>query len=61
MLNGDGREGVCNLSAVALHNHKSVGSMGPSDIHLFGSCKKQLAGKLFVRHGRELLHLGYYN
>lgn len=61
MLNGDGREGVRNLSAVALHNHKMVGSLGPSDIHLFGFCTKQLAGKLFVRHGCELLHLDHYN
>ena len=59
MLNGDGREVVHNLSAVALHNHTSIGSMGPSDIHLFGSFKKQLPGKLFVRHGHKLLHLDY--
>jgi hypothetical protein len=58
VLNGDSREGVLDLSAVALYTVTSQLAVWGQVISIsLDPVKNQLAGKLFVSHRHELLHL----
>jgi len=60
VLNGDGRVGVLNLSAVVLYTVLSRLAVWGQVISIsLDPVKKQLAGKLFVWQWHDLLHLGY--